>query len=201
MNSNSRFIAKSNAIIAIGASTGGTEATLEIMKNLPADFPPIVITQHMPAGFTDMYAKRLNTICKMNVVEATDGFRLGKGIAVIARGDMHMTVCKDSKGYYVKSKGGEKVSGHRPSVDVLFSSIAKLKTPYSIGIILTGMGRDGSTGLLEMRKSGARTFGQNKETCVVYGMPMVAKQIGAVEKEAGISDLANLIINAFNKFK
>ncbi|MEG0894982.1 MAG: chemotaxis response regulator protein-glutamate methylesterase, partial [Oscillospiraceae bacterium] len=169
-------------VVAIGASTGGTEATLSIIKDFPKSFPPVVITQHMPVGFTKMYADRLDRICNLTVVEAQDNMRLESGMAVIAAGDKQMTIAKDSKGYYIKSKVGEKVSGHCPSVDVLFSSVAKTVKGKAIGVILTGMGRDGASGMLEMRKSGAYTIGQNKETCVVYGMPMVANQIGAVIK-------------------
>jgi two-component system chemotaxis response regulator CheB len=188
-----------NTIIAIGASTGGTEATLEIVKQFPANFPPVLITQHMPAGFTQMYADRLNRLCNMRVVEAVNGIRLETGLAVVAAGEQHMTLHKDAKGYYIKSKAGEKVSGHCPSVDVLFQSVAEAAGEHAIGVILTGMGRDGAKGLLEMRNKGAFTIGQDEETSVVYGMPMEAYKIGAVEKQAPIESIAGIIINHLNK--
>lgn len=188
-------------VVAIGASTGGTEATLEIIKRFPADFPPVVITQHMPPGFTKMYADRLDKICSIRVAEAENGMRLEQGLAIIAAGDKHMTVLRDVRGYYVKCAEGEKVSGHCPSVDVLFSSVAKTVGPKSIGVILTGMGRDGATGLLEMRKAGAFTVGQDKESCIVYGMPMVANQIGGVIQEAPLTSIADIVINKLNTMK
>ncbi|WMJ21900.1 chemotaxis response regulator protein-glutamate methylesterase [Paludicola sp. MB14-C6] len=190
---------KSETIIAIGASTGGTEATLEIVKQFPADFPPVLITQHMPAGFTQMYAERLNRLCNITVKEAVNGMRVEKGTAIVAAGDFHMTLEKDAKGYYVKSVHGEKVSGHCPSVDVLFQSVAKTAGANTIGVILTGMGRDGANGLLEMHNKGAFTIGQEKDSCVVYGMPMEAFKLGAVDREAACENIASIIINQLNK--
>jgi two-component system chemotaxis response regulator CheB len=190
---------RNEQIIAIGASTGGTEATAEILQQLPANIPGIVVTQHMPAGFTKMYADRLNRICKMTVSEARNGDRIKDGTAYIAAGDMHLTVEKDARGYYVKCAAGEKVSGHCPSVDVLFRSVAKAAGKEAIGVILTGMGKDGAQGLLEMRNSGSYTFGQDRASCVVYGMPMVANQMGAVVKEASCHDIAGLIIQRLNR--
>nr|WP_319488376.1 chemotaxis response regulator protein-glutamate methylesterase [uncultured Caproiciproducens sp.] len=186
-------------IIAIGASTGGTEATAEILQQLPADIPGILVVQHMPAGFTKMYADRLNKICKFAVLEAQNGDRVKQGQALIAAGDKHMTLEKDFKGYYVKCAAGEKVSGHCPSVDVLFNSVAKTAGKDAMGVILTGMGKDGANGLLEMRKKGSFTIGQDKQSCVVYGMPMVAFDIGAVEKQAPCQSIARLIIQKLNK--
>lgn len=188
-------------IIAIGASTGGTEATLEILKQLPADIPGIVIVQHMPAGFTKMYADRLNRICKFTVLEAQNGDRVRQGQALIAAGDKQMMLAKDQKGYYVKCAAGEKVSGHCPSVDVLFQSVARTAGKDAMGIILTGMGRDGAQGLLEMRKNGSYTIGQDKPSSVVYGMPMVAFDIGAVMKQASCQSIAGLIIQRLNRSK
>ncbi len=186
-------------IIAIGASTGGTEATAEILQQLPADIPAILVVQHMPAGFTKMYADRLNKICKFKVKEASDGDRVVQGQALIAAGDRHMTLEKDFKGYYVKCAAGEKVSGHCPSVDVLFRSVARTAGKDAMGVILTGMGKDGANGLLEMRQKGSYTIGQDKQSSVVYGMPMVAFEIGAVEKQAPCSSIARLIIQKLNK--
>lgn len=177
-------------IIAIGASTGGTEATLNVLKGLPSNIPGIVIVQHMPAGFTKMYADRLNKLCKMEVREAVDGDIIKQGLALIAPGgDNQMKVVKQGGNYVVKLFSGEKVSGHRPSVDVLFQSIAENVKNRAVGIIMTGMGRDGADGLLKMRKNGAYTIGQNKESCVVYGMPMVAYNIGAVTIEASAENI------------
>lgn len=189
----------SEHIIAIGASTGGTEATLEILKQLPADIPGIVVVQHMPVGFTKMYADRLNRICNFTVLEAQNGDRVKPGQALIAAGDKHMTLEKDFKGYYVKCAAGEKVSGHCPSVDVLFTSVAKTAGKDAMGVILTGMGKDGAQGLLEMRKSGSFTIGQDKQSCVVYGMPMVAFDIGAVVKQAPCTSIAGIIIQKLNR--
>ncbi len=181
-------------LIAIGASTGGTEATLEILRQLPEDIPGILIVQHMPVGFTKMYADRLDRILRLRVSEARDGDRVARGRVLIAAGDRHMMLRKDSAGYYVHCAAGEKVSGHCPSVDVLFDSVAKTAKGDAIGVILTGMGRDGAAGLLRMRAEGAYTIGQDKESSVVYGMPMEAKALGAVTKQAPCRDIAGLII-------
>ncbi len=186
-------------IIAIGASTGGTEATLEILKKLPKEVPGILVTQHMPPGFTKMYADRLNRICQMEVREAVNGDRLTNGLALIAPGDKQMRLAKDAKGYFVRCLEGEKVSGHCPSVDVLFESVAKAAGKNSIGIILTGMGKDGANGLLNMRKEGAYTIGQDQGSCVVYGMPKVAFEIDAVQIQSPIADIADVLIKQLNK--
>lgn len=186
-------------IIAIGASTGGTEATLEVLKSLPKEMPGILVTQHMPAGFTKMYADRLGKICNMEVREAKNGDRLSAGIALVAPGDKQMKLLKDDKGYFVTCREGEKVSGHCPSVDVLFNSVAEVAGKNAVGIILTGMGKDGAEGLLNMKKAGAYTIGQDKESCIVYGMPMVAFNIGAVQVQASIEDISDLLIKYLNK--
>lgn len=181
-------------LIAIGASTGGTDAIIEVVKELPPDTPPVVIVQHMPVGFTKMYADRLDRICLMNAKEAENGDRLKQGLIILGHGSEQLEVHRDMNGLYVTSKPGEKVSGHCPSVDVLFSSVAKVTGKGTIGVILTGMGRDGATGLGEMRKSGAYTIGQDKESCVVYGMPCVAFEEGAVIKQAPLSEIKNIIM-------
>lgn len=186
-------------IIAIGASTGGTEATLEVLRQLPAEIPGIIVTQHMPPGFTKMYADRLNRICKMEVKEAQNGDRIRKGLALIAPGALQMQVEKDLHGFYVSCKDGEKVNGHRPSVDVLFNSVAKKIGRNAVGIIMTGMGRDGASGLLEMRNKGAYTIGQDKESSVVYGMPMVAQEIGAVCVQASCTNIPNVLMTHLRK--
>lgn len=181
-------------IVAIGASTGGTEATLAILKQLPAKFPGVLIVQHMPPGFTKMYADRLNKICTISVSEAKHGDRVEQGHALIAPGDKHMTLERDAKGYYVRCFNAEKVSGHCPSVDVLFDSVAKRAGSDSIGVILTGMGRDGANGLLNMKNSGAYTIGQDRASCVVYGMPREAFIMGAVTKQESCENIASVLI-------
>ena len=185
-------------IIAIGASTGGTEATLEVLKRLPVDVPGILVTQHMPPNFTKMYAQRLDKICAIKVSEAENGERVEKGHAYIAPGDKQMTLEKDSRGYYIRCMPGEKVSGHCPSVDVLFHSVAEKAGENAIGIIMTGMGKDGAEGLLQMRRKGAYTIGQDKETCVVYGMPMVAFNVGAVTEQVAVENIASVVIHRLN---
>lgn len=185
---------KSEAIIALGASTGGTEALEQVIRLFPEDTPPVIIVQHMPAGFTKLYSERLNRSCKMEVKEAVDGERLHRGLIVVGAGEHHLRLCKDSNGWYVSSKPGEKVSGHCPSVDVMFESVANVAGPLAIGAILTGMGRDGADGLLKMRQQGAFTIGQDKETCVVYGMPMEAYKCGAVEVQAPLYKIAEIIL-------
>lgn len=181
-------------LIAIGASTGGTDAIIEVVQNLPADIPPIVIVQHMPEGFTKMYADRLDRICKMRAKEAEDGDRLESGLIILGHGSRQLEVHKDARGYYVTSRPGAKVSGHCPSVDVLFSSVAKAAGKSAIGVLLTGMGRDGATGLGEMRRSGAFTIGQDEPTCVVYGMPCVAYNEGAVVRQAPLQEICGIIL-------
>lgn len=199
IESNKLVRANTNKVIAIGASTGGTEATLKILKDLPTDVPGILITQHMPPGFTKMYADRLNKVCGIEVKEASDGDRVERGLALIAAGDKHMKLRKDEKGYYVDCKTGDKVSGHCPSVDVLFNSVAETAGKNSIGIILTGMGKDGAQGLLNMKKAGAFTIGQDEKSSVVYGMPMVAFNIGAVMEQAPIENIADILLKNLNK--
>ena len=181
--------------IGLGASTGGTEATLEVMKRLPEDIPGMLITQHMPTGFTKMYAERLNRLCKMEVREAKDGDEIKRGLALVAPADLQMRVQRPTGGVYrVSCQPGEKVSGHRPSVDALFTSMAQNVQCKMVGIIMTGMGADGAKGLLEMRQKGAYTIGQDKESCVVYGMPGVANDIGAVMTQASCQDVAGVLL-------
>ena len=181
-------------LVGLGASTGGTEATLEVMRRLPADIPPMVIVQHMPKGFTQMYADRLNRICKMEVREAKNGDELHRGLALVAPADLQCRVVRIGEKYTVSCTPGEKVSGHRPSVDAMFHSMAEVVRCKMVGIIMTGMGQDGAAGLLEMRKKGAYTIGQDKESSVVYGMPMVANDIGAVCIQASCENVANVLL-------
>lgn len=181
-----------NRIIAIGASTGGTEAIASVISKFGTDVPGIVIVQHMPPGFTDMYAKRLNERCKISVKEAVNGDRVEPGTALLAPGgDAHMRLVKVGGDYQVEIKRGERVNGHCPSVEVLFDSVASTAGSNAIGIILTGMGGDGAKGLLKMRQSGAKTIGQDESTCVVYGMPKVAYDCGAVEYQEKLENIAN----------
>ena len=181
-------------IIGLGASTGGTEATLAVMKRLPADIPPMVIVQHMPPGFTKMYAERLNRLCAMEVREAQSGDELKRGLALVAPADLQCRVVRIGTRYTVNCTHGEKVSGHRPSVDAMFHSMADVVTCKMVGIIMTGMGQDGAHGLLEMRRKGAYTIGQDKESSVVYGMPGVAQNIGAVMIQASCDNVSNVLL-------
>lgn len=179
------------SLVAVGASTGGTEAVFNVIRHLPASFPCVLVVQHMPAGFTRMYAERIDRNCIMTVKECEDGDRIEPGLVIIAAGDHHMWVEKDSRGLYVRSQKGERVSGHCPSVDVLFNSVADVVGGSAVGVILTGMGSDGAKGLLNMRKQGSCTIGQDKDTSVVYGMPMVSYNIGAVEKQLPLEHIAS----------
>ena len=197
MMNESSLYKNSIQIIAMGASTGGTEALLAILEKLPGNLPPIVITQHMPPIFTNMYAERLNRICKMEVREAKDQDRLYPGLCLIAPGGLQMQVVKDREGLKVSCLEGEKVSGHCPSIDYLFSSVAKECGEHAVGILLTGMGRDGAHGLLSMHEKGAYTLGQDEESSVVYGMPMEAYKLGAVDKQGNLSQIANDLLDCF----
>ncbi len=193
-------VKRGNLIVAIGASTGGTEATSALVRQYGTDIPGIVCVQHMPPGFTQMYAKRLNDECRIQVKEAETGDRVLPGHMLIAPGgDRHMQLVKVGTGYQVEIKAGPKVNGHCPSVDVLFDSVAKAAGADALGIILTGMGGDGAKGLLAMRKAGARTIGQDESTCVVYGMPKVAYDLGAVEYQEKLSDIAGRTYALLNK--
>ncbi|MCI8492941.1 MULTISPECIES: protein-glutamate methylesterase/protein-glutamine glutaminase [Anaerotruncus] len=187
-----------NTIIAIGASTGGTEAILAVIRDLPPTTPGIVIVQHMPPVFTNMYAQRLDRICRMRVKEAENNDRVVPGQVIIGAGGLQLRLAKDARGYYVKSEGSEKIGGFCPAVDVLFNSVAEVAGRNAMGVILTGMGADGSKGLLKMRKAGAYTVGQDQESCVVYGMPMVAFNIGAVQKQFPLDKIGGEIMRYLN---
>lgn len=176
-------------VVALGASTGGTEAILSILRRFPAQMPGVVITQHMPPGFTKMFAERMNHICAIEVREAKNGDLIQPGLVLIAPGGIQMQVVKKGVNYAVQCVAGEKVSGHCPSVDVLFKSMADVVGRDGVGVIMTGMGADGANGLLEMRNKGAYTIGQDKESSVVYGMPMVAYNNGAVIKQTALENI------------
>jgi two-component system chemotaxis response regulator CheB len=187
--------AQRDVVVAIGASTGGVEALFNVVSALPDDCPPVLVVQHMPAAFTTSFAQRLDRECQVHVVEAADAMPLAAGTVYIAPGgERHMTLLGGAN-RRIRLFSGEAVGGHRPSVDVLFDSMAALGSG-AIGAILTGMGADGARGLLAMRNAGARTFGQSRDSCVVYGMPRAAAEIGAVEKEIGLAAMANAILSA-----
>lgn len=187
-------------IVAIGASTGGTEAIASVIKEFGCDIPGVVIVQHMPAGFTEMYARRLNDECRVRVKEAKTGDVILPGQVLLAPGgDAHMQIVRMNGGYQVICKKGPKVNGHCPSVDVLFHSVAEVAGDRALGIILTGMGGDGANGLLAMRQAGARTIGQDESTCIVYGMPKVAYELGAVEYQEKLSDIAKRTYSILSK--
>jgi two-component system, chemotaxis family, protein-glutamate methylesterase/glutaminase len=168
-------------IVAIGASTGGTEALKEILRAMPYDAPGIVIVQHMPVGFTAAFAEHLADVCKMEVREAAQGDRVARGRALLARGDRHLRVVRRNLELVVELDDGPPVCRHRPSVDVLFRSVADAVGPRALGVILTGMGADGADGLLAMKRAGASTIAQDESTSVVFGMPKEAIDRGAVD--------------------
>lgn len=180
-------------IVALGASTGGTDALECIIKSFPETMPPVLVVQHMPPVFTKMYSDRLDKCCAVHVKEAADGDRLTEGVCLIAAGGYQMELKKDAKGYYVKCYQGEKVSGHCPSVDVMFTSVANVAGKKAIGAIMTGMGADGAKGMLKMHNNGAYTIGQDKETCVVYGMPMEAYKLGACSEQQPLNNIGKTL--------
>lgn len=177
-----RVVMQTDRIVCIGASTGGTESLRDVLEVLPADCPAIVIVQHMPEHFTAAFAKRLNGLCAVEVKEAADGDMVHQGRVLIAPGGRHMLVQRSGGRYHVAIKDGPLVSRHRPSVDVMFRSVAQCAGANALGIIMTGMGDDGANGLLEMRKAGAFTIAQDEESCIVFGMPKEAIERGAVDK-------------------
>ncbi|RKP47355.1 chemotaxis response regulator protein-glutamate methylesterase [Cohnella endophytica] len=183
----------SDRVIVIGASTGGTEAIHSVLGGMPADTPGIVVVQHIPPVFSRMFADRLNHACALRVSEAKDGDLVDQGTVLIAPGDRHVKLVKAGKRFKVECRSGEKVSGHCPSVDVLFESAAKAAGDRAIGVLLTGMGQDGARGLLAMRNNGARTIAQDEQSSVVYGMPKAAYDLGAVEVRAALSEIPRVI--------
>lgn len=186
-----------NAIVGLGASTGGVEALIQVFSTLPARMPPIVVTQHMPPKFTASFAKRLAGVCALDVREARDGEVLAPGSAVIAPGGLHMEIRRTRENrYLVALSEGDKVSGHCPSVDVLFASLARSAGPNAVGALLTGMGRDGAEGLLAMHRAGAWCIGQDHASSLVYGMPRVAAEIGALDEQADLARISGRIVEA-----
>ncbi|MGJ4951991.1 protein-glutamate methylesterase/protein-glutamine glutaminase [Bradyrhizobium sp. HKCCYLS20291] len=184
----------SEKIIAIGASTGGVEALQELLTAFPSNAPAIVIAQHMPAVFTASFAARLNQLCAVTVKQADGGERVLPGHVYIAPGGYHLELARNGANYVCRVHDEPAVSGHRPSVDVLFRSVAHAAGPNAIGIILTGMGRDGALGLLQMRSAGAPTIGQDEASCVVYGMPKAARECGATEIELPLGNIAAKVL-------
>jgi two-component system chemotaxis response regulator CheB len=187
--------AVTNSVIAVGASTGGTEAVRVFLGALPVDCPPIVIVQHMPEVFTRAFAQRLNKECGVEVQEARDGDRLQSGLALIAPGNRHMLVNRLGEELVVQILDGPLVSRHRPSVDVLFRSVASSVGPNAVGIIMTGMGDDGAQGLYEMKETGAATIAQDEASCIVFGMPKEAISCGAVDIVVPLEQIANAALN------
>jgi two-component system, chemotaxis family, protein-glutamate methylesterase/glutaminase len=181
-------------LVAVGASTGGVEALQELFTALPANIPATLVTQHMPAGFTACFAKRLDERCAMTVTEAANGVRVLPGHVYIAPGNRHLELVRSGAHYFCHLHDGPPVSGHRPSVDVLFNSFAAVAGKNAIGVILTGMGSDGAAGLLKMRQAGARTMGQDEASCLIYGMPKAAKRFGGVEAEFPLAKLPQEIL-------
>ena len=178
-----------NKIIAIGASTGGTEAIKTVLTAMPPNSPGIVIVQHMPANFTTSFAERLDSLSQITVKEANDGDSVANGQALLAPGNFHMLLKRSGAKYYVQVKKGPLVHHQRPAADVLFRSVANYAGANAVGIILTGMGSDGAVGLLEMKKAGARTVAQDEKSCVVFGMPKEAIKLGAAEKVVSLGDV------------
>jgi len=177
-------------VIAIGSSTGGTEALRELLLQMPRNAPGIVMAQHMPGSFTGSFAERLNELCEIEVKEAKSGDRVKVGQALLAPGDYHMVVRRSGGTYYVEVGDGKKVSGHKPSVDVLFNSVAKSAGANAVGIILTGMGADGARGMANMKKMGAKNIAQDEKTCVVFGMPKVAIELDGVDAVLPLNQIA-----------
>lgn len=191
---------RKDMVVAIGASTGGTEAISTVIKGFGTDIPGVVVVQHMPPGFTEMYARRLDKECVVEVKEAKTGDVVKPGRVLIAPGgEEHMRLVRVGEEYQVILRRGQKVNGHCPSVDVLFQSVAETAGSHALGILLTGMGSDGARGLLKMRQQGARTIGQDESSCVVYGMPKVAYELGAVQYQEKLSEVARRTYSIINQ--
>lgn len=188
-------------VIAIGASTGGTEAIREVLRELPAECPPILIVQHIPPVFSRAFAERLNAQCRIRVEEATDGQSLATGLALIAPGDQHMVLRRTGGRLHVQVQAGPRVCYQRPSVDVLFHSVAELQGANAVGVLMTGMGSDGANGLLRMKAAGAYTMAQDEASCVVYGMPREAVRIGATDDVVPLHRIAEAICSASTRVR
>jgi two-component system chemotaxis response regulator CheB len=183
-------------LIVIGASTGGTEALREVLTRFPEETPPILVVQHMPEMFTNMFARRLDSLCRIGVEEAKDGARIARGCAYIAPGGQHMRVSRKGGHFLIALDQGPPVNRHRPSVDVLFHSVAELSGKSAVGVILTGMGSDGAAGLRALKRAGARTLAQDRESCVVFGMPKAAFETGCVDRVMPLEGMAEEILRS-----
>lgn len=183
-----------DTVIVIGASTGGTEAIKELLVRMPADAPPILVAQHMPEGFTPAFAARLDRLCRITVQEAHTGQRVLRGHAYIAPGHSHLLLKRSTGCYVTHLSRSDPVNRHRPSVDVLFRSAARAGARDTIAVILTGMGRDGAAGMAELHRAGAYTFAQNRESCVVFGMPKEAIALGAVDEVVSLESMAGALL-------
>lgn len=194
-------------LILIGGSAGSTDVLPHILRGLPADCPPVAVTLHIPEGYTELFVKRLNDDpgCRLKVIGAEEGTKIESGTAVIAKGAKHFRVIKKPEGFFASSKSGERISGHCPSVDALFDSAAEIaennKQIRMIAVILTGMGYDGADGLLRLKRAGAYTIGQDEKTSMVYGMPKVAYELGAVSKQRGMMLIAPEIVKKLEEWK
>lgn len=188
-----------NKVVAIGSSTGGTEALKVVLQGLPKNAPAIVIAQHMPDTFISSFAKRLNDVCDIDVKVAQNGDFLAIGTAYVAQGGKHMVLRRSGARYYLEIGTGDKVNGHCPSVDVLFNSVAKIAGANAVGVILTGMGSDGAKGMLHMHQNGAKTIAQSEETCVVFGMPKEAIRLGGVDKVVPLGEIALSVMDLLHK--
>jgi len=194
-----RPVAANSRVVFVGASTGGTEAVKSFLMGIPADCAPIMIVQHMPESFTGSFAARLNGLCKPHVIESQGGETLQSGTVYIAPGHSHLKIRRSGSGLCTELIKTPPVNRHRPSVDVLFDSAAEVVGRNAIGVILTGMGKDGACGLLRMRQAGARTLGQDEASCVVYGMPREAALIGAVEDVATLNELSRRVLSILGR--
>ncbi|AKJ08001.1 two-component system chemotaxis response regulator CheB [Archangium gephyra] len=188
-------------VVAVGASTGGTEALRQLLERMPPDCPGIVIVQHMPEQFTSAFAKRLHQLCRIEVKEAEQGDQVQQGRALIAPGNRHLRVRRSGGHYQVELMDGGRVSGHKPSVDVLFQSVARAAGENAIGVLLTGMGEDGADGLLAMKQAGADTLAQDEASCVVFGMPRAAIQRGAVDEVVSITAMTDAVLRRARRFR
>lgn len=193
------MINNNEKILVIGASTGGTEALKEVLSQLPGHCPGIVITQHMPEGFTKSFASRLDGLCKVRVKEAEPGDKILPGHAYLAPGHSHLLLKRNGTGYICELSSADPVNRHRPSVDVLFKSAAKTAGKNAIGIILTGMGKDGALGMKEMHDAGAHTFAQDEKSCVVFGMPKEAISQGGVDEIVSLKEIASRVMSYLDK--
>ncbi|MBI5813985.1 MAG: chemotaxis response regulator protein-glutamate methylesterase [Nitrospinae bacterium] len=191
----SAMVATTNKVVAIGASTGGTEALKEVLSRMPVNSPGIVVVQHMPETFTKSFAERLDNLSTLKIKEATDGDSLTPGVCLIAPGNKHMLLRRSGSRYYVEVKDGPLVCRHRPSVEVLFNSVAKTAGKNAVGVIMTGMGGDGAQGMFNMKQSGAATVAQDEDSCVVFGMPKEAIKLGGVDKVVPLGKIPETILS------